>query len=74
MKKLSSKLPHSKYTVLNVDESELRSRLYEMGIFPNQLISLIRKAPFGDPLLVEIDDQLVMLRSEEASLITVQEI
>jgi len=72
--KLSSKLSNNQYSVVDIDESDIKPRLYEMGIYPNQLINLVRKAPFGDPLVIQVDDQLVMLRSEEASLITVQEI
>ena len=74
MKRLSSKLSNKKYAVVDIDESDIKPRLYEMGIYPDQLIQLVQKAPFGDPLVIQVDDQLVMLRSDEASLITVQEI
>lgn len=74
MTKLSSKLSNKKYIVVDIDESDVKPRLYEMGIYPSQSIQLVRKAPFGDPLVVQVDEQLIMLRADEASLITIQEI
>jgi len=74
MKKLSSKLSNDRYRIVTIDDSEVKNRLYEMGIYPNQPIKLVRKAPFGDPLMIHVDEQLIMLRAEEAALITVEEI
>ena len=51
----------------------MKYRLYEMGIYPNQELQVINKAPFGDPLVVQVDGQLIMLRLDEAELITLEE-
>jgi len=73
MKKLSalhSSIPH---LIKQVEESELKLRLYDLGIYPNQTLQMVKKAPLGDPMVVEVDGQLVMLRLSEADLITIQE-
>ncbi len=44
-----------------------------MGIYPNQELKLMNKAPLGDPLLVQVDGQLIMLRLNEAELIVMKE-
>ena len=70
LQSISSKEPHE---VLFIEESELKSRLYEMGIYPKQILQLVQKAPLGDPIVVQVDDHLIMLRNEEAKLVTVKE-
>lgn len=44
-----------------------------MGIYPNQTVLMVNKAPFGDPLMFEVDGHLVMLRRNEAELISIEE-
>ena len=67
---INSKRPHS---IIRVEESDLKYRLYEMGIYPNQELQMINKAPLGDPIVVQVDGQLIMLRLDEAELITLDE-
>jgi len=67
---LRSKEPHA---VTHIEDSDLKYRLYEMGIYPNKTLQVIKKAPFGDPLVVQVDGHLVMLRQNEAELITIKE-
>lgn len=43
-----------------------------MGIYPNQTIEVIRRTPFGDPIIVEVGGSLIMLRSDEADLIVIR--
>ena len=71
--KLSSLRSNEPHTIADVEESELKHRLYEMGIYPNQELKLMNKAPLGDPLLVQVDGQLIMLRLNEAELIVMKE-
>ena len=73
MKRVKSILPSKTHVITHVEESDVKDRLYEMGIYPNQTLKIVRKAPFGDPLIVEIDGQLIMLRQNEANLITIEE-
>lgn len=69
LKAIQSKEPHE---VLCIEESDLKYRLYELGIYPKQVVQLVLKAPFGDPMMVLVEGQLIMLRNDEAELITVE--
>ena len=71
--KLSSIRSSNPHTIVSVAESELQSRLYELGIFPKQTVQVRQQAPLGDPLMIEVDGHLIMLRLNEADLITVEE-
>jgi Fe2+ transport system protein FeoA len=46
-------------------------RLLEMGLFEGSEITVIRRAPLGDPLEVKITDYHLSLRKEDAALIEV---
>ncbi len=46
-------------------------RLMEMGIVPGAAISIVRTAPFGDPIQVRVRGYHLALRSVEAETITV---
>ena len=46
-------------------------RLMEMGVLPQTRIKLIRKAPLGDPLEIEIRGYKLSLRKSEAKQIFV---
>lgn len=53
-------------------EGPLRRRLLEMGILPNTLIKVIKKAPLGDPLEISIRGYELSLRKEDAKSIRVE--
>lgn len=53
-------------------EGPLRRRLLEMGILPNTLIKVIKKAPLGDPLEISIRGYELSLRKEDAKSIKVE--
>lgn len=73
MSKLSSSLSSTPQVIVHIEESDLKDRLYEMGVYPEQTIEIVREAPFGDPLIVKVGGQLIMLRRNEADLITIKE-
>ena len=60
-------------TILSIAENGLTSKLTDMGLYPGKSVSVIFKAPFGDPIAVDIDGYTLSLRKEEASLVEVQE-
>jgi ferrous iron transport protein A len=49
-------------------------RLCEMGFVPGSMLRLVRFAPFGDPIAVEIHGFHVSLRRVEAAFIEVERI
>ena len=53
-------------------EDELAGRLLEMGLIEGNEIKLLRKAPLGDPLELEVCGYRVSLRKTEAARVTVR--
>ncbi|XOV92617.1 MAG: ferrous iron transport protein A [Bacteroidota bacterium] len=58
--------------IQKITENGLTSKLVDMGLYPGKPISVVFKAPFGDPIAVDIDGYTLSLRKEEASLVEVQ--
>ena len=42
-----------------------------MGLFPGKKIKLLFKAPFGDPIAIDVQGYTLALRRKEAALIAV---
>jgi ferrous iron transport protein A len=47
-------------------------RLMEMGLFEGSPVRVLRRAPMGDPLEVQVGDYRLSLRKDEAALVRVQ--
>lgn len=52
------------------DDSMLRFR--ELGMLPGTTISLVRRAPLGDPLELSVRGSLLSVRAHEAKLIEIE--
>ncbi len=52
-------------------ENGLTSKLVDMGLYPGKSVKVVFKAPFGDPIAIDIDGYTLSLRKEEASLVEV---
>lgn len=50
-----------------------RKKLLAMGITPGTPFRVVRVAPLGDPVEIQVRGYLVSLRREEAALISVRE-
>lgn len=48
-------------------------RLLAMGLIPGAELTVVRRAPLGDPILVEILGFQLSLRAQEAAVVQVQE-
>ena len=48
-----------------------RRRLMEMGLVPGTRISLVKVAPLGDPMEIELRHGRLSIRRHEASLVAV---
>jgi Fe2+ transport system protein FeoA len=53
-------------------EPIVRRRLNDMGVFPGVEVKLVRFAPMGDPMQIEIRGYMLALRKNEASNITME--
>ncbi|MGX9417276.1 FeoA family protein [Vibrio sp. RC27] len=56
---------------VNLD-SEARKRLMVMGLLPNTSVTLVRRAPMGDPLQVMVRGVSLAVREKIASSIEVE--
>ena len=48
-----------------------RRRLMEMGLVPGTRIRLVKVAPFGDPMEIELRHGRISIRRHEAALVAV---
>lgn len=58
--------------IVSVDHSPISFKLTEMGLVSGQLITTLFKAPFGDPIAIELNGSVLSLRLEEAKFIEVK--
>ena len=58
--------------IVSVDQSPISAKLTEMGLVAGQLITTLFKAPFGDPIAIELNGSVLSLRLEEAQFIEVK--
>lgn len=59
-------------TVSGITKGDLYAKLVEMGLFAGKEIKVLFKAPFGDPIAVDVDGYVLSLRKEEADLVQVE--
>ena len=57
--------------VESVTASTLRVKLMEMGIVEGKKLKVLYRAPFGDPIAIDVDGYVLSLRIDEAALIEV---
>ncbi|CAM2776203.1 FeoA family protein [Vibrio rarus] len=53
-------------------DSSTRKKLMVMGLLPNTAVTLVRKAPMGDPLQVRVRDVSVAIRKSTAAQISIE--
>lgn len=71
-KRLSDLKPGEKAKILAVQcEQSSRGRLLELGLLPGTEVRFIRRAPLGDPLLVELRGYALSLGKRDATMIAV---
>lgn len=61
-----------KAQVISIGNKELELKLISMGCIPGESISVERKAPFGDPLLIRTSGCLLSIRKVDATNIIVK--
>lgn len=49
-----------------------RQRLLAMGLTPNTLFELVRRAPLGDPIQIRVRNFSLSLRKNEASILLIE--
>lgn len=72
---LKELLPGQEGVVVKIKgQGALRRRIMDMGIVPQSRITMIRRAPLGDPLEIKLLGCLLSLRKEEADLVEIEPI
>lgn len=59
-------------TIKCLTENGLTSKLVDMGLYAGKTVKVVFKAPFGDPIAIDIDGYTLSLRKGEASLVEVR--
>lgn len=74
--KLSEINPGDTVTIRLLDglSSDIRKKLMVMGLLPNTEVKVIRRAPMGDPLQVEVRGVSVALRETIAQKIEMERV
>jgi len=57
-----------------IDETQLSIQLSSMGCFIGELIRVERIAPFGDPIVISVDNNFISLRKKDAQQMKVGKI
>lgn len=58
--------------IVSLEDSPLKTRLMTMGLIPGTKVTVLRSAPFGDPMALRIRSYNLALRREDAGKITVE--
>ena len=58
-------------TVEGLMDSTLKPKLMEMGIITGKRLKVLFRAPFGDPIAIDLGGYVLSLRLDEAKLIRV---
>ena len=57
--------------ILGFSDEEISLKLIELGCIPGTKITMVRKAPLGDPLAFACSGSLISLRIQEATTVQV---
>lgn len=63
-----------KVVSLGKGESTYRKRLIAMGLIPGTAFTVLRIAPLGDPIEIQVRGFALSLRKEEANILHIEEI
>jgi Fe2+ transport system protein FeoA len=70
LRTLSSLAPGESGVVDHLETSgAVLYKLMELGVWPGEKVTLVRRAPFGDPLVIELMGYQLALRELEAGKI-----
>ena len=72
-KSLSSIIPGQLVKVSFIKDYALKPKLMEMGLIIGKELRVLFKAPFGDPIAIDVHGYVLSLRLDEASLIEVED-
>ncbi|MBQ1335490.1 MAG: ferrous iron transport protein A [Selenomonadaceae bacterium] len=71
---LKDGVPGDAFKIQDIGDSDLKQRLMTMGLVPGTKITVLRSAPFGDPMAIGVRSYNLALRREDAAKIEVQKV
>lgn len=57
--------------ILALDDGDLKERLLTMGLLPETTVTVLRSAPFGDPMAIRVRSYDLALRRVDAAKVSV---
>ena len=60
--------------VVGVLQSSLKVKLMEMVMVKGKSLTVLYRAPLGDPIAIDVDGYVLSLRKDEAKLVEVEQI
>lgn len=74
MMTLADMTPSTSGLVLDaaINNPELQSRFYSLGLYPGVRVDVLRFAPAGDPIQIRTGNTLLSIRKQEAGLIRLE--
>jgi len=60
--------------ITHFSNSIVSEKMIEMGGIPGSTIQFLQQAPFGDPLLIQLDNCQLTIRKEEAKYVQISEL
>ena len=72
-KRLSEIQTGTTVKILSFEKDEIILKLMEMGCLPGELITVEKKAPWGDPISISVAGYHLSLRLDEADKIIVED-
>ena len=60
--------------ITDSSSEDIPLKLLEMGCLPGNEVHLLQLAPFSDPMYLNVNDSVLAIRKETASLIVIQKI
>lgn len=73
MKTLDQLKPGESGVIKEFSQRDLALKLIEMGCLPGELIKLIKIAPLGDPIAIEVSGYELSMRKQEAASVMLEE-
>jgi Fe2+ transport system protein FeoA len=58
--------------IVGIDDSPIKPKLLEMGLVKGKQITLLFKAPLGDPIAIDVHGYVLSLRLDEAKHVHVE--
>lgn len=68
---LSSVKPGTSVCICGIQDSSLKPKLMELGLLKGKELTVLFRAPLGDPIAIDVQGFVLSLRQDEAQLIEV---